>query len=265
MNDDTLTDEDEPEFDPEVIEEAKKWGWKSPEDWVGDPPPRGFQDPDEFLETPRIQNRLLTKKLDDLQSSMEGRLLGIQRTAEDANRREIAKLQEAHEHTVAQIRAEQRNAAQTGDMDEYDRQTKRLERVAKDAPANNPAPNSEGPNPGVQTFIQENPWFSTDPAAAAVAKAKAGQIAAAGGGMDAQLRAARDEVHKRFPEYGPAKPAASKVDPGGIGGGGAPKKALKDKLPAEAKVDGERYVKRGLYKDLNEYAKVYFEHSGEGA
>ncbi|HEX4922361.1 MAG TPA: hypothetical protein VFV92_16675, partial [Candidatus Bathyarchaeia archaeon] len=29
-------------------------------------------------------------------------------------------------------------------------------------------------------------------------------------------------------------------------------------LPAEAKAAGERFVKQGLFKDLNEYAKDYF-------
>lgn len=245
------------EFPAEVIAEAKKWGWKPPEEWHGDPPPRGFQDPDEFLETPRVQNRILTTKFDSLQASMDGRISKIQQMAEEANKREIEQLKANHERTIAEIRAAQRDAVETGDVEEFDRQADRLKEAQEKAPAvKTEAPTDDaGLRAAQQKFASENPWFNTDPIAAAVARTAAGQ---AGGTPENQFKAAVEAVHKRFPEYAPQKPKVNKVDGGGLGGGPA-KKSHKDKLPPEAKADGERYIKRGLFKDMDEYAASYFD------
>jgi hypothetical protein len=70
----------------------------------------------------------------------------------------------------------------------------------------------------------------------------------------------KEAMKKKFPEkFGnPRRAAGSGVERSGAGGddtGGA-KKGW-DKLPAEAKEAGERYIKQKLYKDKAAYAEAY--------
>lgn len=71
-------------------------------------------------------------------------------------------------------------------------------------------------DPGLDGFRRENGWFDSDRAARAMAIEVAQSIADQGGTAAEQFKAARDAVHKRFPEYAPAqtKPAPSLARPG---------------------------------------------------
>ena len=58
------------ELDQEEVELATKYGWKSPDDWKGDPPAHGFMSPNEFLETPHVAVRVARDKAESLEATI---------------------------------------------------------------------------------------------------------------------------------------------------------------------------------------------------
>ena len=78
--------------------------------------------------------------------------------------------------------------------------------------------------------------------------------------LDDQLNEVGKMIKQAFPrKFGKEAPP--------VGGGSSPKKGGKKQsvaaLPQEARAAGMKFGEQGLYKDMNAYAKVYFE--GESA
>jgi len=81
--------------------------------------------------------------------------------------------------------------------------------------------------------------------------------------FDDNMKALDAEMRRKFPEqFGGKKPAANghaAVDGGGDLSGMIPRKeTLFAKLPPEAKAQAKKDVDAGLYKNSEEWAKVYF-------
>lgn len=122
-------------------------------------------------------------------------------------------------------------------------------------------------DPVFKAWTEENSSWYQDPELRAEAEVEAFRLRRAGEKSEGApfLDKVKENLKKRFPaKFGnPRRDAAGAVersnsggDGGGDGGGGG-KKGW-DKLPAEAKEAGERYIKQKLYKDKAAYAEAFW-------
>ena len=121
-----------------------------------------------------------------------------------------------------------------------------------------------GDDPLVAQFVSENAWLNSDPGAKALAIAVAGRIAATQGSVPDQLKAAREAVMKRFPEYAPAPAAkvvgvAAPVARTAIAPNG--KKTASDLSPDQLRV-AKYLVSQGKIKSVDAYVAQAFNTEG---
>jgi len=242
---------------PEVIEQAREYGWKAPEEWAGAPPPQGFLTPDEYLEKPLVQAKIAQAQVSKLEERLTEKEVEFRTSLDRTERmyKESAdRRREAHERELQGLRDERRLAAEVGDMEKFDALDKREVELVRQA-----EPQVEGVPQTVQDWGAKNTWFGKDPMATAYARAIAGQVAQDGGDALKQVEAAEKEVRKRFPEIFPEapKPRQQKVDGGGLAGLGG--KSIADNLPPEAREQMESDIKDGLFESREEWAEIYFE------
>ena len=229
---------------PTVEDFARAQGWKSAEEWDGEGEHRSAE---EFLRFGLDRTRDLSKELKDIrrETSQVAQTTAriVAESTERARAEERARLERIHAQAVEE-----------GDV--------ATAREAADgiARTSQPAPTAD---PQVAQFIQDNPWFNSDPVAQAVATAEAGRLAAAGASVAEQLSAAQVAVHKRFPEHAPAKPPAKAVE---VAKPATARSAKKGKtfadLPAQAQEVARALVSKGLLKDTAAYVRQYYNTEG---
>lgn len=249
---------------PEQIEaeaEARKYGWRPKEEFDRDP--EGWVDAGRFLELPSTHLKMQRDTTRELQKQLKARddeLSGIKRAAKEAVEAVRRQEREKFESEIASIREQQRRAVEEGDVDRFDTLTKREEDIRKRAPAA-PAPEVEAPAYAaeVQDYMAKNPWTQNQEA-----------LAFARGAIEMnpevkllparkQVEWAEKKVKDNFPELfeAPKAAAPSRVDGGGLGisrksGKGA------DDLPPDARAVGQEFVKDGIFKSIDDYAKAFF-------
>lgn len=251
-----------PQVDPETVEEAKKYGWRAKEEF--DLAPEGWVDADRFMELPatqrkvlKDQNKALTGQIDELKAQSEN----VAREAARAAKLAMEQQQRQHQEQIAKLQFEQRKAAEVGDMAEYDRLNAERQKVEGVQPAQQPTQPQRSQE--YQAHHQSAEW-AKDPILwkfAVDAVNQGGDTVLGMRDID-QLKYAEAKVREYFPHKfeapEPPKPAKpSKVDGGGIGGA-APKKGI-NSLPADARKAGKEFVEAGVFKDMEAYAKAYFE------
>jgi len=242
------------ETSAQVIAQAREFGWKTEDEWKGDPPPDGFLSPDDYLGTSLVQAKIARKEAADLRAQMKVQqdaaadtTSRMERMYQDAAERR----REAHEREVTSLREAQRQAAETGDMERYDALAKRHAEMKPPEPAQTAPVSSE-----VTDWQARNTWFGIDPYATQYAQAVAGNVAQSGGDAAKQMAEVDKQMRQRFPEHFPgAKPKPQRVDGGGLGT--IASKSAFDRLPAEAQRQAKADVAEGLYKSVEEYAKFY--------
>lgn len=249
ITEEVIEDDAGQETAPPTIEDyARAKGWKPKEEWEEG---RGeWRDANTFLDFTFDRNRDLSKDLKELRKTTE--------TMAETQARIMRE-------SADRIRAEERErleALHTKAVDEGDhaaaaRAVQGLVTVAQ------PKGDDE-----VARFTADNSWFNSDPGAQALAVATAGQIAQRGGSVPEQLAAAKEAVHKRFPEYAPAKaeaaPPAKVIEvaqPSGTAIAPKRSKTFHD-LPREAQEAARHMVKQGLLKDTDGYVRQYFNKEG---
>lgn len=254
-----------PEIAPEVIDQARKYGWKGPDEWQGAPPKKGFMRPDEYLDLPQVQNKILREEMSEFRKAQEAKeretadkLARMDRMYQEAAERRA----DAHKREVERLKAEQRKAVETGDVE-------RWEALEKEQEALGPVPQQQKAeqqaDPEV-TYIQN--WIATIPPdhwwhADEIARAASGVIynQAPPTLTPAQKIAfVEQRIKDRFYPEQPQKPRPARVDGGGLAMGG--KKRPSERIPAEALAVGKRFVEEGLFKDIDEYAKSYLADEG---
>lgn len=250
----------EPEIDSETIEEAKKYGWRAKEEF--DLAPEGWVDADRFMELPATQRKVLkdqNKTLNERIQSLEGQNASVAREAARATKLAMEEQKRAHEAQLNDLRNQQRKAAELGDMAEYDRLNVERQKVAESQPAQQPQQPEHSPE--YQAHHSSAEW-AKDPILWKFAIDAVNQGGPTVMGMRDidQLKYAEAKVREYFPQKfeAPKPPSPPKVDGGGIGGGAAPKKGV-NALPADARRAGKEFVEAGVFKDMEAYAKAYFE------
>lgn len=272
-----------PEYDPEVAAEAKRYGWRDPADWKGEPPERGFMGPDEYLETPGILRRRLIdteKRLAETDRKYDTRLTTMERMHQEADKRR----REMHQAEVERVRQEMREAAQEGDMPRYDRLAKKTEMLEGAAPGETPAQAGQDVNAeaareveDAQNWVQSLPqdhWYHRDRYLKGAVGAAYEEAASMGiTGFAEKLRFAENKAREMMPDRftngaAPAKttvtqmrPRSAPVDGGGLGGG-APR-SMVAKVPKEFHAQMKADIAEGLFKNEQDWAKSYFKLYGE--
>lgn len=250
-----------PEWSAEDEEEARLFGWKSPDEWQGDKPAGYIGKPDEFLE--RVQRSRIFKTMQEKLQSTESQAAELARKQEAMNQRAIERQREIHEAEMQRISAAQRRAVDEADTETYDRleAEKRglAERQQTQQEQHQPPPRTT-PDPFISQYRDENDW-AKDP----ILWREASQVVDMGiqAGIiqtddpRAQIELVERTFRNKYPHMFQSKdrpaPAPQRVDGGGLAsGGGARASGAFAKLPGDAKASFTRFVKEGLYKDTKE-------------
>jgi len=240
----TIDTEEENQPAPPTVEDfARAKGWKPKEEWDGQ---GEWRDATQFLEFGLDRGRDVSRELKELRETTsrmaDTQARVMEQNMERVRNEERAKWQNIHHQAVEEGNTEVASQA-VGKLTEL---------AAPITPQRD----------YISEFARENPWFNTDPMAKAVAMAAAEGVKNLP--ADEQLKAAREAVHKRFPEYAPK--AEAKVievgDPATRAGPPKRGKSVHD-LPAEALEAARALQRRGLLPGgLEGYAKQYFNKDG---
>jgi hypothetical protein len=248
------------EWDDNVEAEARFFGWKSPDEWEGDLPAGYIEDPRRFLE--RAEKFTPFRRLKEQQAEREREFEERLRKIEAVSQAAIERQERQHEAEIQRVKAGMRQAAETGDIEAYDRLSKQAEAMQKEAPKPEP-PQNNGIQPDerrtLESWAAKNTWFHEDEIMQAAAVAAYGNAQKKGiTDPQAALEHVDTVMRKKFPqEFGeqPQRKAAPVGDGLALGGG---KKSGFESLPKEAKDAFQRFVERGLFEDTKEGREQYY-------
>lgn len=229
-------------------EEARAHGWTPKEEWRGKPD--DWRDPREFIRYGMRRSRESADELKQLRSSVGT----IGKTAEALMRRQVEEARrEAEAKFAGAVEAKDHEGARAA--------SEELRRI--DSEVRQPSV----PQDAVQDFMSRNGgWFNQNRGATALAKQVTAELAVQGVDPAEQLRQAEEAVKAEFPQLfqrqqAPAKQPASVNAPETRAA--APRQRARgfNDLPKDAQAAGHDFVKRGMVKNLEDYAKVYLEEN----
>lgn len=245
--------------------EAREMGWVPEEEFNG---PKGkwkdakqfVEDGERILPIVRSQLKRTQDELAKKDAEFAKRIERIERMSKVSMERQKAQ----HKTELDRIKKEMRKAAEEGDTARYDQLDVQREELAGQS---FDEPQDDGKSDydrAVQDFSSRNNWYGTDDVMTAWAEGYSQKIARDNPNISIEdnLKRVEAAAKEKFPDkFGGKKPAANghaAVD----GGGSFPAAPRRGKgaaqLPAEARAAGERFVKEGLFKNIEEYAKDYF-------
>jgi hypothetical protein len=235
---DTQPENTEP---PTIDEIASRMGWAPQEEWRGDP--AKWKPSHEFVATTADINTKLTSKLENV----EKQLGTLARTSAAVTEQALAKQRE-------ELLAKREEAFESGDKQAFNQADQQLGQLERQ-------PQLPKEPPETLEFRQRNPWMGQDPDATNYAANRAEQLAATGVGVKRQLEIVEREVKGMFPDLFPKQAKGAPLNQPGNRGGSVSRKGYSS-LPTDAKAAADDYVKRGVFKDPEEYAKLDYEQEG---
>lgn len=249
--------DDEVEAPRDYEADARKQGWKPKDEFKG--PEGRWKDAETFVLDSEENLHVVKSVLASERKENADRLNRIEKATSLA----LERLNKEHDTKVQEMEGQLRYYASKGDLAGYDQVNAKLTEVKADAPR--VEGNIETPD---DVFARDNPWYGEDGDLAMTGFAekfsqrlnKSNPTLA----LDENLKRTKDAVMKEFPHKfakGEVRRTFAAVDPGSSfpsagrrqGGG----KSASD-LPSDIKTIGERFVRQGLFKSLDEYAKDYF-------
>lgn len=267
----------------DIESKARSQGWVPREEFRGDP--EKWRPADEFvkrgeelLPVALERSRAAERKAQDL----EARLAAREREFEDKigrlERMSTAAVQRERERLEAMYRNAQRNAVETGDTARFDQLDRDRQAAIENydkyiqeqvQPRRDPSqPHSLPPDRQavVDGWVQKNEWFNRDPELNAVAQAFHVRLGNEKPGLSLAENLAETEryVRQRYADkFGGTQSrqiSAPMVESGGgrMPSTAGPRAKGASDLPSDVRRVGESFVKQGLFKDLNEYARDYF-------
>lgn len=244
-----------PAWSDEDAEEARAFGWKSPDEWVGEIPAGYIDDPKRFLE--RASNFTPFRKIKERLEAREAEIARKDAEFDERARKLEAVYERSRQLDRERLMAERADAVEMADRARFDAAERQLQ--ALDAPVEPPKPPAPAADPYVQEYEAKNEWVKNP----ILREAGARLIDAAGlNGRPAaeQIAFAEAEVRKMYPAYFPKpeapRPAAQRVDGGGLAGGAGRASAFST-LPSEARQAFSKFVKEGLFEDNEKDRKRY--------
>lgn len=267
----------------DIESKARSQGWVPREEFRGDP--EKWRPADEFvkrgeelLPVALERSRAAERKAQDL----EARLAAREREFEDKigrlERISTAAVQRERERLDAMYRNAQRNAVETGDTARFDQLDRDRQAAIENydkyiqeqvQPRRDPSqPHSLPPDRQavVDGWVQKNEWFNRDPELNAVAQAFHVRLGNEKPGLSLAENLAETEryVRQRYADKFGGTQSRQITAPMVESGGGrmpstaGPRAKGASDLPSDVRRVGESFVKQGLFKDLNEYARDYF-------
>lgn len=262
----------------EIEGRARAQGWVPKEQFRGDP--EKWRDADEFVrrgeeELPilRERNRSMERKLQELETQFRSRdgeyerkLANFARMSEMALVNQRAQLERSYTQAMLE-------AGESGDRQRYfqleqdkSQALRQFDKQVYEPPQEQPRQTNGAPQlpahvqTTVENWTQKNEWFNRDAELNAVAQAYHVRLGKEKPGMslDENLAEVTKYVRQRYPERFGSKPGEAAV----VEGGGRMAQGSRSKgaasLSAEERKIGSRFVKEGLFKSLDEYAKELY-------
>lgn len=247
------------EWSQDQEEEARAFGWKPPEEWVGEKPSGYIDDPREWLE--RLDRFTPFKKLREQQQEQVRKLEStFQAQMERIQQRE----REEYDRRLQQIQAAQRKAVSEADTEAWDRleQAKASLRPPEpvEAVKHDPIP----PELRAQKQWLNDPMLVDHGAKAIEIGYKTGDLRP-GASAAEQVEYAEQKVQAYFPHLF-QEPEKRKPAPKVDGGGLAPKqqKSSFNTLPKDARDAFFRQVERGIFEDTKEDREFFYNEYANG-
>lgn len=264
---------------PSVETTARAQGWVPQDEWRGDP--AKWRPADEFVrrgeeELPilRERSRDMARKLADLEHKLASADAGYKQNLANLERMTGLALVRQRDSIVSQYEAAMRQAAEVGDVARYDQLRRDMGEsvhqfdngVRAVRQAEQQQPQQQAPPREVQDFTTRNPWFNADAALNMEAQAIHMMLQRDRPELSLgdNLKAVESEIKRRYPQrFGTQQPAQQQPQYAVEGGGGrVPASTGRGKgaadLPADARAQAEKFVRDGLFKDINEYARDYW-------
>lgn len=275
---------DAPAREPSDTEaRARAMGWVPKEEFRG--PADNWRDADEFVrrgeeELPVARERLkeTTRKVADLERKLRETAETHQRSIAQLERMSTRALDIQRQQIHASYEAAKRDAVSMADTDRYaqlvrdqqqalqqhDEQTHQAVVQPQRQPnPNGPPPLSPTDEATVNGWIEKNRWFQADEEMNLVAQryhVKLGRERP-GLSLEENLRETESYIRQRYPDkFGSTQRTTTAAAVEGGTRLATPTSRAKgaNELPADARRQGEKFVKEGLFKDINEYAKDYW-------
>lgn len=242
--------------------EASRLGWKPLDDFSGDPSRHVdaktfYERGQELMPLLKAQNKTLSKRLDAAEKSAK-------QAAEYFSKAE----ERAYARAIADIRAAQEAAVESGDLEAHRAASAKLDKLEapqKQAKADTITPEQRAED--LADWNIDNKWYATNEAARTYADAQADLIYAKKGegefltreDLDAVAAKVKAKFSDKFPEdFGgeASKPKRSAVE--GVGARSTTQrgKSFND-LPPEAQRACDKWVKSGTIKSREDYVKSY--------
>jgi hypothetical protein len=245
---------------------ARKLGWAPKESWRG--PEDKWVDAATFIE--RASPAHWAKKFEEFEQSQTRTVERLERLNQDAlerARREADQQVEALKRERAQLRVQY---ARDEDWESLERLDEVFDEAVAEvrqtvAPPAQPDPKVQAVQTEAQAWASRRPAYNTDPVFRAAAYAMMDQVnQELGDKPPAEHFAELDRrLARRFPEvYGQERRSDAGAPPpdrdvGGVRVSGKASTNYASRLPSHARQQGERFVKQGLYKSIEDYAKEY--------
>jgi hypothetical protein len=253
---------------PEVVERARRLGWRPQEEYNGR---REWVPADKFIETAEKELPVLRenlRRLDSLYtkdvSSLKNELTEVKQVLTDFREFSTRAEQRAYEKAKREIEEKRDVAVAHADTESFKAAQRELEELDKTVKPKAPEvekPKIDTPDPAITSWIAENPWFTTDATMMAYAKAQDQFLMAAKPGLTVAERLAevKDRTKKEFPDkFGnPKREQASSVAEPGAPPTRQKKGKTYDDLPPEAKAACDKFVKSIPGYKREDYVKDY--------
>lgn len=247
----------------EVDELAREMGWAPQSEWRG--PKESWKSAKEYIRHGSVIQRDLKTRNDVREREFNDRVERIAKVSQKALDNQRRELDERHAQRM-------REAAAVGDLQAFDHAQQRREADLKrfdaevaETSIKPPAGQPELPAE-VQEFGRRNTWFNIDPVMtdAAVGLSNRYLTQYPGMALNERLDLVEREIRKEFShKFGPANGSTTAPKAPQVEGGLRPIKtsAVKgwESLPNEAKQAGNGYIKQGLFKTKDDYAKSYWD------
>jgi hypothetical protein len=246
---------DQPDIDPDTEARARSMGWAPKDEWRGSDD--RWVDAEAFVKRGEEIMPILRANLRKLETENAE----IKKTLADFSDHHTKTEQRMYAKAIRDISTAQRQAAEEGNLAQYDYLEKSKQAVVREATSRTPVATAKQDDISQEAIAwrDQNSWFTRDQEMATFATSHHEMLLQTRPGMSLteNLEEVTKTVKRAFPERfsNPKRSAASAVEGGGRAGRGGGK-GYGD-LPADAKQACDKFVKQGLL-TKEEYCKDFF-------
>jgi hypothetical protein len=266
--------------DNEAIErEARVQGWRPADEFKGKE--KDWVDAETFVARGREIKQFTKKENEALRRELAAATAKLEdqgKTIEEIRKYHEGMEKRAIDAALARMKSERREALVAGNMElaaEIDDEMTELKAAPSAVPKTQPAATApkqlETPPQLTQWYKDNASWYNTSPENEDMVAFADGHATRLGKradlSVDDRLEELDERVRKMFPDRFGVKKKISITPGAGEGGGGRPRTGKKSvsALPDDAMKAGQRYVKAGIYKTLEDYAEEYWKQPGAGS